>query len=938
MMAKDEHSKGLPWLKHIVLTASLCLLPAFSVSAANVDYYRDVYPFLKANCLACHNKTTTKAGLDMESPESMRKGGDSGPAIIPGKSRESLIVQASLHQKDMEMPPANNKSGAVKLTSAEISLLKSWIDQGAKSSVQQERQVVFQALAGGNYPIYSAAMTKDGRYAVCGRSNNLFLYDLATRQFVSQILDESLKSGTAHQAQVQSLAFSPDGTRLASGSFREVKIWRQEKIEGFTRPANAKLGLQSTVISNDGTKIIGANEKGGLVVLDAIKGKSIKRISNVNKSGIKLLSISPDGTKVAVWGNDAVLSAWTLKTGKLLISKTDVTGLKVLEWSADSLSLITSSEDKTIRLWSVPTSRDTELVLAKEFKDDASKLTTVISGPTSDQFTAASEDGKVRFWSISKGTMLKELSTPGVLSLALSYDGKQLATGSADGVIRIWDIETGKQQIELKERLSASHQISSLEWTVAAQTLEQTFHKGEIARIEAQNKALDELLKKANATIETMKKVVPEKAKALKPAEEAKAAAQKVVDEVLALIAKAPEGKADATLEKQLKDAQEKLAPVIMAENSAIATVSTAESNLKDAENDVARITDTKAKNRTALEAAKTAVDASKQVLDKATADLAAAKQSLSKPTAKPLSLAFSEDNQRVAAAFDDGTVEVWAVVSGIPIEEIAGPISSTASLARGSNGSFITTLADGATLTTSTKPRWELERVLGQGRDRALFADRVNAVRFSPDGKTLATGGGDPSRAGDVILFDVAKGKVIKTWKERHADSVLSLDFSPDGKLLASGGADKIARVTDIATGEQVNLFEGHTHHVMGVTFRADGRVLASAGADSVVIAWDMTTGERKKKIEGWSKEVTSLQFIGASNQLITSAGDNRVRIINDDGREIRAITKLPDFMQAAASTADASVIIGGGEDSVLRVWDGTNGKELAVFGTQEK
>jgi len=153
---------------------------------------------------------------------------------------------------------------------------------------------------------------------------------------------------------------------------------------------------------------------------------------------------------------------------------------------------------------------------------------------------------------------------------------------------------------------------------------------------------------------------------------------------------------------------------------------------------------------------------------------------------------------------------------------------------------------------------------------------------------------------------------------------------------LLASGGADKIARVTDIATGNQVNLFEGHTHHVMGVTFRADGRVLASAGADGVVIAWDMIMGERKKKIEGWAQEVTSLQFIGASSQLITSAGDNRVRIINDDGGEVRAISKLPDFMQAAASTANASLVIGGGEDSVLRVWDGTNGKELVVFGAK--
>jgi WD40 repeat protein len=132
------------------------------------------------------------------------------------------------------------------------------------------------------------------------------------------------------------------------------------------------------------------------------------------------------------------------------------------------------------------------------------------------------------------------------------------------------------------------------------------------------------------------------------------------------------------------------------------------------------------------------------------------------------------------------------------------------------------------------------------------------------------------------------------------------------------------------------VNLFEGHTHHVMGVAFRADGRVLATAGADGVVNAWDMIIGERKKKIEGWTKEVTSVQFIGATNQIVTSAGDNLVRIVTDEGAEVRAIAKLPDYMQAAASAPTGGTIIGGGEDSMLRVWDGTSGKELAAFGAK--
>jgi WD40 repeat protein len=364
-----------------------------------------------------------------------------------------------------------------------------------------------------------------------------------------------------------------------------------------------------------------------------------------------------------------------------------------------------------------------------------------------------------------------------------------------------------------------------------------------------------------------------------------------------------------------------------MAERSALAAVAAAESNVHDAAADVKRITESKDKNAKAIAAANVAIDQSKKVQDKASADLAALKQSLMKPTSKPVAVAFSADARRVAAVFDDNTLVAWAVASGTPIEQAAAAPAMT-TLGTAPDGSFVASKS--FTVSTGATPRWVLERTLNQ---KDLFADRVNVVRFSPNGRTLATGGGEPSRSGDIILFDVATGKATQIWKEKHADSVLSLDFSPDGKLLASGAADKIVRVSDIATGRQANLFEGHTHYVTGLAFRADGRVLASAGADGVVNTWDMVIGERKKKIEGWTKEVTSLEFIGATAQIVTSAGDNRVRIVTDEGAEVRAISQLPDYVQAAASTPSGGTIIGGGEDGQLRVWDGA-GKDLAAFG----
>lgn len=757
-------------VKPFSILALLCISTA--TRAADLEFYRDVYPFLKTNCISCHNKTTTKADLNMETPELMIKGGEAGPALVPGKSAESLVVTASLHVQDMEMPPPNNKSGAVNLTPAEIAILKQWIDQGAKASVQQERTVVLKAFSASVDPIYSVAMTKDGRYAACGRSNQIYLYDLTTRQFVAQISDPTEKNGAAHRALVQSLSFSPDGTKLASGSFREVKIWKLEA------------------------------------------------------------------------GKPAASAA---------------------------------------KLASAPASAD----LIK-------KITTA---------------GKVA-----------------VLSSAMSADGKQVVTGCADGSVRVWDAATSKQIIELRGSVAATKKTAELDWTIAAQTLETAFQKSEIARIEAQDKALDVLLGKAKEAIVTMGKVLPEKQKLVPPTTEAKTAAQKAVDELAAKLAAAK----DAAIEKELKTAQDKLITAKMTEVSALAAVSAAESNVKDAEDDVKRITDSKAANAKAVATANAAIAAAKTTQDKAAADLAALKLALTKTTTKPIAVSFSADAQRVASMFEDGTLRVWGTATGTPIEESGGNIAATTTITSAPDGSFVATKA--VTQTVGSTPRWTLERKIDQ---KGLFADRVNAVRFSPDGKTLATGGGELSRSGDIILFDVATGKATQTWKEKHTDTVLCLDFSPDGKRLASGAADKIARVTDIASGKQTNLFEGHTHHVMGVAFRSDGRVLATAGADGVVSTWDMIIGERKKKIEGWTKEVTSLQFIGATNQIVTSAGDNRVRIVTDDGAEIRSIANLPDYMQAAVSVPNGSAIIAGGEDSLLRVWDGA-GKELVAFGAK--
>jgi WD40 repeat protein len=909
----------------------VCTAPAVR---AEKDYFRDVYPFLRSNCVACHNKTTTKAGLNMETPQLLRKGGESGPAVIPGKGAESPLVRFAQHLEEEVMPPKNNKSGAVDLTAEQIEVLISWINEGAKDSVQQARSVAFRGIPKIVSPIYSVALVDEGRAVVCSRANELHVYDLTTRSFVGAVGEGSQP---AHRSSIQSVACSPDGKWMASAGFREVKLWKkQEAVDSRWTPDPAA-GLAMVVGFNNGREILGANAAGDLVRVEVGSGKETGRWAGI-VAGAKALEPAPDGSCVWVGWEDGKGGVWSLRDSAWLGVRDFMEG-GLGRWSADGRCLAVAGADKVVRIWkraqleASQGSPEAQWTKTGEWSSVAG-VTELSWDAGGGRLLGSGEDGKVRLWSAADGKMMKEFSVAGVVTAAISRDGKKFAAGCGDGVARVLEVESAKELGEFR-----------LGWTEAKRMDEATLEAGrhgldvghltkEIARVEGENKALDELSKKAEQTIESAKKTIPEKQKAVGPAQESREAAQKEVERVEALVKAAPNGMPDAALKKQEKDAQDKLAAALKAENTAVFAVTAAEHQVSDANAEIARIRTSKEANSRGLSEMNAKLNASKEAQAKASERLAALKKAPHEKPHSALRVAFSPDGQKVAALGSDGRVREWSLATGL---STASRMVSEAPLQRGrldyrADGRLVAVGSTGVVFVPASRGGWVLARTLG-GEKGDVFADRVNAVRFSPDSQTLAVGGGEPSRAGDISIWELSSGRLLQNWRERHSDAVLCLDFSPDGRWLASGASDKLAKVTEVATGKQVHLLEGHTHHVLGVAFRGDARMLATAGGDGVVLVWEMSHGERKKKIEGWSKEVTSIQYIGNTQELLTAAGDNQIRIVTDEGTQVRAIAKLADFMQSAVSTPTAVQVVGGGEDSVLRVWDGTNGKELASF-----
>ncbi len=213
-------------------------------------------------------------------------------------------------------------------------------------------------------------------------------------------------------------------------------------------------------------------------------------------------------------------------------------------------------------------------------------------------------------------------------------------------------------------------------------------------------------------------------------------------------------------------------------------------------------------------------------------------------------------------------------------------------------------------------------------------FADRVVALCFSPDRKLLATGGGPPTQDGEIKIFNVADGKLLTNIKNGHSDTVFGVSFSPDGKKLATCAADKFVKVFEVPSGKLLKTFEGHTHHVLDVGWRADGKVLASASADNTIKVWDYDKGEQIRTIEGHSKQITRLLFIGNKPEIATCSGDETVRFWNvDNGGNFRNFGGNRDFLYALGVTPDGALVASGGEEGVVRVYNGTNGALLKTL-----
>lgn len=225
---------------------------------------------------------------------------------------------------------------------------------------------------------------------------------------------------------------------------------------------------------------------------------------------------------------------------------------------------------------------------------------------------------------------------------------------------------------------------------------------------------------------------------------------------------------------------------------------------------------------------------------------------------------------------------------------------------------------------TTSTAASYEFQQTL-------TSAERVSSLGFASDSTTLFVATAD----GRVSNWKV--GKVGQTAQLAHSGAVYGMAISSDQKQLVTGGADQTVRVWELPAGRLKYQMRGHEGAIHAVTLNADNTLAVTAGADGTIRLWDVTGGRQLKELTRMDSTMYSVGFLG-KDRLVVGGGDRRIHVLKAaSGASIRALEGHKDFIHGLATVPQTGQFVSLGYSGQLRLWNTnlTNQQAIQVGGT---
>ena len=568
-----------------------------------------------------------------------------------------------------------------------------WLWQIDLSSASGDIKSHIATFQGHENWVCSIAFSPDGARLVSGSADRTIkLWDVKT--------GECLQTLEGHSNWVMSVAFSPDGARLVSGSAdRTIKLWDVKTGECLQTLEGHRHGIWSVAFSPNGQSFVSGSADRTIKRWAAATGECLQTMMG-HEHGVWTVAFSPDGRSLASGSADQTVRLWDAATGEC---QQTLAGHSNWVWrvafSPDGRSLASGSADQTVRVWNIA---DNAQQCLRVLSGHSNWVWSVAFSPDGNYLTSGSEDRTMRLWGLRRGQCLKTLqgSSNWVWSVAFSPDGKTLASGQGDRLVHLWDTHS-------KAPLETLSGAQKAIWSVAFRPDGGMVASGnEDGKVNLWDIAIGSVHTRTTHQLAGHTKSIWS-------------------------VAFDPKGKT-------------------LASGSADQSI---------------KLWDIKTKQCC---------------------------QTLTGHKHWVCSVAYHPECNLLASGSYDRTIKLWDLDTGDCIETWKGHTSGIWCIAFSPRGEFLASSGIDQTIRLWNTGSGECQQVL-TGHD-----NWVMSVAISPDGQWVASGSADHT----VKLWDARNGNLVHTLTG-HSNSVWSVAFSPDGQQLASGSDDKTIKLWSVETGD---------------------------------------------------------------------------------------------------------------------------------------
>ena len=441
-----------------------------SVTAAPLNYAKDIKSILRQHCLKCHGDDKQKAGLNMQSYAATMKGGNGGEIVVAGRASQSRLYQIiTAPDDDARMPP--NKP---MIPREHITLIQRWIDGGAREnagskSMVAERDISFRPLANAGakpahpsmprwlppiklpqvtrlLPVLAMDISPWAPLMAVSGQEHIRLLHTDTREIIGRL---PFPEGVPH-----AIRFSRDGSVLMVAGGRPVEFGKVVLFEVKTGKRLAVIGdeldaILAADLSSDQTLVALGGSGKVVKVYSTSEGKLQYKIEK-HTDWITSVAFSPDGSMLATGDRAGGLHLWDARNGGIRLSLLEhKSAVRALDWRLDGKLLASAAEDGRVIWWDAkdgwPTINKPNAHPPHRKPGVYGKLRNgVLSARFDNQgrLTTTGRDRIIRIWS-EKGEPLKTYNTSDTLTLTAMVDhtGAKIFSGDILGRVRIWKLD-----------------------------------------------------------------------------------------------------------------------------------------------------------------------------------------------------------------------------------------------------------------------------------------------------------------------------------------------------------------------------------------------------------------------------------------------------------------------------------------------------------------